>query len=63
MTTRTNRVVSAIIFAVLWGAGMVWQSTVIDTSAVVTAIITAAIAGLLWYWLFDKFNGLFQNKR
>jgi hypothetical protein len=63
MTVRASRAVSAIIVALLWGTGMLlWQSTEIDTFSIVTVIVIAAITGLLWYYLFDKFTGFFQKR-
>jgi len=57
MSPRSNRVLSAIVFAVLWTAGMLWWSPAIDVQTVVVAVIAGVIAGLLMYWLFDKFSG------
>jgi hypothetical protein len=57
MSPRSNRVLSAIVFAVLWTAGMLWWSPSIDVQTVVVAVIAGVIAGLLMYWLFDKFSG------
>lgn len=57
MSPRSNRVLSAIVFAVLWTAGMLWWSPSIDVPTVVVTVIAGVIAGLLMYWLFDKFSG------
>jgi hypothetical protein len=54
---RSNRVILAVLFAVLWGAGILWRSPAIDLRTVVTAVIAGAIVGGLMYWLFDKFSG------
>ena len=54
---RSNRVLLAILFAVLWAAGLLWRSPAIDLRAVITAVIAGAIVGGLMYWLFDKFGG------
>ena len=54
---RSNRVLLAILFAVLWAAGLLWRSPSIDLQTVIVAVIAGAIVGLLMYWLFDKFSG------
>jgi hypothetical protein len=53
---QSNRVPIAILFAVLWAAGMLWRAPSIDLQTVVTAVIAGAIVGGLMYWLFDKFR-------
>ncbi len=63
MTTRANRVFSAVLFAVLWTAGMLFWSSAIDSPAIIAAVIAGVIAGGLWYWLFDKINTLFRPPR
>jgi membrane protein DedA with SNARE-associated domain len=47
----------AAVFAVLWAAGMLWQSPSIDLRSVVTAIVAGALAGGLMSWLFGKLSG------
>ena len=53
---HSNRIPIAILFAVLWSAGMVLRAPSIDLQTVVTAVIAGAIVGGLMYWLFDKFR-------
>ncbi len=53
---QSNRIPIAILFAVLWSAGMVLRAPSIDLQTVVTAVIAGAIVGGLMYWLFDKFR-------
>jgi hypothetical protein len=53
---RSNRIPIAIIFAVLWAAGMLIRAPSIDLKTVVTAVVAGAIVGGLMYWLFDKFS-------
>jgi hypothetical protein len=57
MSPRSNRAVTGIVFAVMWTAGMLFWSPSIDPQRIAIAGITGAIAGLLAYWLFDKFSG------
>jgi Co/Zn/Cd efflux system component len=57
MSPRSNRVLSAVVFAVLWTAGMLWWSSSINGQTIVVAAIAGVIAGVLIYWLFDKFSG------
>ena len=45
---------AAVMFAVLWTAGMWWMRAPLDTAAIVVLIITGAIAGVAWYWLYGK---------
>jgi len=56
MSPRSNRVLTAVVFAVLWTAGMLFWSAPINLHTVITTCITGAIAGLLIYWLYDKFS-------
>jgi hypothetical protein len=53
---RSNRIPIAVLFAVLWSAGMVLRAPSIDLQTVVTAVIAGVIVGGLMYWLFDKFR-------
>lgn len=53
---RSNRIPLAILFAVLWTAGLLWRAPSLDLQSVVTAVVTGAIVGGLMYWLFDKFR-------
>ncbi len=61
MSSRSNRIVMAVVFAVLWAGGMLWEAPSIDLQTVVTAAIAGAIAGGLMAWLFDKFSGGFKR--
>ena len=42
---QSNRIPIAILFAVLWSAGMVLRAPSIDLQTVVTAVIAGAIVG------------------
>ena len=53
---RSNRIPLAILFAVLWAAGLLWRAPSIDLQTVITTVIAGAIVGGLMYWLFDKFR-------
>lgn len=53
---------SAILFAVLWTAGMFWWTAPSGTGPVVILIISGVTAGALWYWLFGTWYWR-QNKR
>jgi tryptophan-rich sensory protein len=57
MSPRTNRILTAVIFAVLWTVGMLWRSPSIDLQTVGTAVVVGVIVALLVYWLLDKFSG------
>jgi membrane protease YdiL (CAAX protease family) len=61
MGRRFNRALTAIVFAALWTAGMLLWSPSIDPQRIVIAAITGVIAGVLIYWLFDKFSGRFRR--
>jgi hypothetical protein len=56
MTAQSRLKLSAVMFAVLWTAGMIWWSG--DTSIVRVAILSVAgvMAGLLWYWFMAKWQ-------
>ena len=53
---RSNRIPIAIIFAVLWAAGMLWRAPAINLPTILTAVIAGAVVGGLMYWLFDQFS-------
>jgi hypothetical protein len=57
MSPRSYRVLTAVVFAVLWTAGMLFRSASIDLQAVIVACIAGVIVGLLVYWVFDMFSG------
>ena len=46
--------ISAVFFAVLWTAGMLWFDAPIELHKLIIWSIAGAIAGLLWYWVFAK---------
>ena len=51
------RIISAIVFAVLWTAVMLWWSYP-DRGIAHTAILsgTGAVLGVVWFWLFGWLN-------
>ena len=53
---QSNRIPIAILFAVLWSAGMLSRATSIDLQTIATAVITGAVGGGFIYWFFDKFR-------
>lgn len=52
MSAKTRLLLAAILFAVLWTAGMIWWSAPNGTAPIIIWIVSGAIAGVLWYWLF-----------
>jgi hypothetical protein len=52
-----NRIVSAVMFAVLWTAVMLWWSYP-DRGIAHILILSAigAVLGVLWYWLFGRLH-------
>jgi hypothetical protein len=57
ITPRNNRILTAVIFALLWTAGMLWRAAALDLQTVGTAVVAGVIVGFLVYWLLDKFSG------
>jgi hypothetical protein len=57
MSPRTNRILTAAVFAVLWMTGMLWRSPLIELQSVITAVVAGAVVAVLVYWLLDKFSG------
>jgi hypothetical protein len=57
ITPRTNRILTAVIFAVLWSGGMLLRATVLDLKTVTTAVVIGVIVAFVVYWLLDKFSG------
>ena len=57
ITSRTNRILTAVIFAVLWTAGMLYRATVLDLQTVATALVVGVIVAFLVYWLLATFSG------
>jgi hypothetical protein len=48
-----NRIVSAVVFAVLWTAVMLWWSYPDRGLAHFIALsVVGVLLGVLWYWLF-----------
>jgi hypothetical protein len=41
---------AAILFAVLWTAGMLWWNAPLDTVEIVMLVIAGALAGVMWYF-------------
>lgn len=44
---------SAILFGVLWTAGMLWWNAPLDTAAMIIWPIAGVLAALGWYWLMS----------
>jgi len=42
---------SAIVFGVLWTAGMLWWSGPLDASKIVIWSVAGVLTALGWYWL------------
>jgi hypothetical protein len=61
VSPHTRKLISAVIFAVLWIGSMLWWSGSFDQQTVLITVIMGVIAGLLWYLLFDWFNKLFNR--
>jgi hypothetical protein len=56
MSPRMGRALAAAILALLWVAGSLWRSQSLDAQTVVTAVIMGGIAGVLMFWVLDKFS-------
>jgi hypothetical protein len=61
MSPHTKKLVSAVVFGVLWIVSMLWWSGSFDQHTVLITVIMGVIAGLLWYLLFDRFSKLFNG--
>jgi hypothetical protein len=61
VSPHTRKLISAVIFAVLWTVSMLWWFGSLDQHTVLVTVIMGVIAGLLWYLLFDQFNKLFNR--
>ena len=57
MSARSNHILTAIVFAVLWMAGMLWRSPLIELQSVITAIIAGIVVAALVYCLLHWFGG------
>lgn len=44
---------SAIMFGVLWTAGMLWWSAPLDAPKIVILSVAGVLTALAWYWLMD----------
>jgi hypothetical protein len=56
MSPRTGRALAAAILALLWVAGSLWRSQSLDVQTDVTAVVIGGLAGLLMFWVLDKFS-------
>jgi hypothetical protein len=45
---------AAVLFTVLWTAGMWWMHAPLDTHALAVLGVVSVITGVLWYWLYGK---------
>jgi hypothetical protein len=54
MSVEKRLKLAAVMFAVLWTAGMWWMRAPLDAVPLVILFITGAIVGVLWYWLYGK---------
>jgi hypothetical protein len=54
MSVEKRLKLAAVMFAVLWTAGMWWMRAPLDAAPLVILFITGAITGVLWYWLYGK---------
>ncbi len=52
--SRNQLIVSSVVFAVLWTAGMLWWSARVNAAHTIILIISGVIGGLVCYWLFGK---------
>lgn len=42
---------AAVMFGVLWTAGMLWWSAPLDAAAFIIWPVAGAVAACCWYWL------------
>jgi hypothetical protein len=69
MTHRSRLKLASLIFALLWTAGMVWQLWPMRPAEIGTLVVSGALAGAVWYWLFGAWyrwqltRHLFPRKR
>jgi uncharacterized membrane-anchored protein len=54
MSTKTLIALSAVAFAVLWTAAMLWWTAPHTTASVISLVVAGLVAGLAWYWLYGK---------
>ena len=54
---------AAVMFAVLWTALMWWMRAPLESAAVVILMITGAVTGVLWYWLYGKWFRWYFGQR
>ena len=57
MSPRSNRILTAAVFAVLWIVGMLWRSPLIELQTVITAVAVGLVVACLVYWLLHWFCG------
>lgn len=46
--------ISAVLFAVLWTAAMLWFNPPFALHKLIIWSVAGAVAGFLWYWLIAK---------
>jgi hypothetical protein len=54
MAVSTRLKLSAVLFAVLWTAGMWFWDGPRDVAGTVILALTGTLAGFLWYWIWKK---------
>lgn len=48
-----SRTQTAVLFAVLWTAWMLWWAAPLDMADIIILPVIGALLGLGWYWTFE----------
>lgn len=54
MRNETLLKISAVVFAALWTGLMWWARGPLESGALAILIVSGALSGLVWYWLYGK---------
>jgi uncharacterized membrane protein len=63
MRNETLLKISAVVFAVLWTLLMWWSRGPMDETPLAILIVSGALAGGLWYWLYGKWFRWYIERR
>jgi hypothetical protein len=63
MTHRLRLKLGSWTFAIIWTCGMLWHLSPIRPAEVGMLVVTGALAGVIWYWLYGAWYRWYLCRR